>query len=445
LPQTNEQYKVSTENTTTAKSRGVEMMLFNRPLAEIEESDLQTLIDNQVAEQKTIEYKQVLPSGTDKDKKEFLADVSSFANATGGDLLFGIEAQVGLPTNLTGIQLDDVDAQKLRLENMLRDGIDPKLPRVDIQTVALASKPGHYILILRVQKSWFVHRVIFKDHGHFYSRHSAGKYRLDVAELRTAFELSGTVAERMRDFRAERLSRISAGEETPALLNEQEAKLVLHLIPLSAFSSSVTLDLTSLNDTFQGRILDKGKLLEPVRVWDIEPSASMRFNLDGFVRSTRADYKAAATIGYTQVFRNGIIETVDMSILGIHAQNVAQLGSSLEPKSFNGERYERKLLEAVKRYLDLLKFLGVEPPLFIMLSFLGVKGYKIALQKTVHHIIEYTGEIDRNNLIIPEIMLENFAADLAQAMKPIFDTVWNAAGGIGSPNYNTEGKFKFDY
>src|SRR6266568_3914747 len=196
---------------------------------------------------------------------------------------------------------------------------------------------------------------------------------------------------------------------------------------------------------FQGQILDKGKLLEPVSVWDIEPSVSMRFNLDGFVRATRADNKAAATIGYTQVFRNGVIETVDMSILGVHAQNVAQLGSSLEPKSFNGERYERKLLAAVKRYLDLLKFLGVEPPLFIMLSFLGVKGYKISLQKTVHHITDYTGEIDRNNLIIPEIMFENFAADLAQAMKPIFDTVWNAAGNIGSPNYNAEGKFTFGY
>jgi hypothetical protein len=105
--------------------------------------------------------------------KEFLAEVSS-ANATGGDLLFGIEEQAGTPTTLTGIQLADVDAQKLRLESMLGDGIDPKLPRVDIHPVALASKPGHYVLILRVQKSWLVHRVIFKDHGHFYSRHSEG-------------------------------------------------------------------------------------------------------------------------------------------------------------------------------------------------------------------------------------------------------------------------------
>ena len=85
-------------------------MLFNKPLAEIEESDLQVLIDDQVAERKTIEYKQALPGGTDTDKKEFLADVSSFANAAGGNLLFGIEEQAGTPKTLTGIQLVDVDA-----------------------------------------------------------------------------------------------------------------------------------------------------------------------------------------------------------------------------------------------------------------------------------------------------------------------------------------------
>src|SRR6266446_2080059 len=111
-------------------------MALNKSLTDIDESDLQALVDAQVAERKTIEYKQALPGGTDDNKREFLADVSSFANAAGGNLL------------------DDVDAQKLRLENMLRDGIAPRLPRVDVHPVVLASKPGYYVLILRMQKSW---------------------------------------------------------------------------------------------------------------------------------------------------------------------------------------------------------------------------------------------------------------------------------------------------
>jgi len=415
-------------------------MLFNKPLAEIEESDLQTLIDNQVSEKRPIEYKSVLPGNADGDKKEFLADISSFANATGGDLIYGIREQRGIPVGFSDLKINDVDTEILRLEGIIQTGIAPRLPRVETHAVLLDSETQHYALIIRVHKSFLSpHMVTFKNDSKFFTRNSRGKYQLDVSELRTAFVFSETIAERIRSFRIERLSRISAGEETPALLNEQEAKLVLHLVPLGAFSTSVSFDLKPLNDSF------KGKLLEPVSVWDTEPYVRMRFNIEGLVRSTRAEFNASSTIGYTQVFRNGIIETVDMSLLGINAQNVAQFGSNVEPRSFSGERYERKLLEAVKRYIDLLKFLGVEPPLFIMVSFLGVKSYKIALQKSVHHITEYTDEIDRNNLIIPEIMIENFDVNLAEVMKPIFDTVWNAAGYLSSPNYDAEGKFAFGY
>ncbi len=416
-------------------------MALNKPLADIEESDLQALVDAQVAERKTIEYKQSLPGGTDTDKKEFLADVSSFANATGGDLLFGIEAQDGIPTKLTGIQIDDVDGLKLQLENMLRHGIAPRLPRADIHPVALASKPGHYVLILRMQKSWLLpHRVVFKDHGHFYARNSAGKYRLDVTELRTAFELSGTTAERIRDFRAERLSRIGASEETPALLDERAPKLVLHMIPLNAFSTAVSLDLRPLTDSM------KGQLLRPLIVWDLESDVGMRFNIDGLVRSNRREWaNPNSTYAYTQVFRNGIIETVDMSILGVYASDASTSRIDPDKRIFHGERYERKLLEAVKRYIDLQKFLEIDPSLFVMVSFLGVKGYRIFHPSFDQHSSQSSDEIDRMNLIIPEIMVDNFDGDLAGAMKPIFDTIWNAAGYIGSPNYDKSGKFAFGY
>jgi len=127
------------------------------------------------------------------------------------------------------------------------------------------------------------------------------------------------------------------------------------------------------------------------------------------------------------------------------AITVGQIRSNIEPISFSGERYERKLLEAMKRYIELQKLLAIESPFFIMVSFLGVKDYKIVIQKSIHHIAEYTNKIDRMNLIIPEVMVENFDCDMAEVMKPIFDTVWNAAGDIASPNYDTSGKFKFGY
>jgi len=88
-------------------------------LDQITEKDLQTLIDNSVLERKTIEYKQLLPSNSDSDKKEFLADVSSFANASGGDLIFGIvqNKETGVPEKLEGLDIKNPDQEVLRLDN----------------------------------------------------------------------------------------------------------------------------------------------------------------------------------------------------------------------------------------------------------------------------------------------------------------------------------------
>lgn len=419
-------------------------MLFNKPLVEIDESDLHVLIDDKVAERKTIEYKRDLPGNSYTDRKEFLADVSSFANTVGGYLIYGIDTEHGIPVELCGVELTSIDDFKLACENRLRDGLFPQIPPFDIHAIEHA--PNNYIIILRIPRSWSIpHRVTLEGHGHFYGRNSAGHFQMDVPQLRTAFELAGTIAERIRSFRVERLSRISSGEETPAPLNELEPKIVLHLVPLNAFNTLVSLDLKPLNVSFDGKLLDKGTLLEPLSVYDGGLYVNMRFNIDGFVRSTRSEFNTTSTIGYTQVFRNGIIEIVDISILGINVLNAERYNIKIETKSFSGEVYERKILEAMKRYTDLQKFLGIELPFFIMVSFLGVKGYKIAIQKSEHHIVEFTHEIDRMNLIIPEVIVENFDSDLAEIMRPIFDTVWNAAGYTASPNYDTSGKFIFGY
>jgi hypothetical protein len=44
-------------------------MGINKPLDSLQESDLQTLIDNQVSEGKTIEYKDILPGNADSKKR----------------------------------------------------------------------------------------------------------------------------------------------------------------------------------------------------------------------------------------------------------------------------------------------------------------------------------------------------------------------------------------
>ena len=79
------------------------MALNNKHAEEISEGDLQSLIENGVAEGVTIDYKEAPYGGSDVDRKEFLFDVSSFSNAAGGTLVIGMKEDHGIPVDLCGI------------------------------------------------------------------------------------------------------------------------------------------------------------------------------------------------------------------------------------------------------------------------------------------------------------------------------------------------------
>ena len=101
--------------------------MIQRPLNEITEDDLGLLVTNAVGESRTLEYKSELPGRTDRDKKEFLADVSSFANTSGGDLVYGIKEDNGVATEITGFRSADIDLEIRRLESLLASGLDPRI------------------------------------------------------------------------------------------------------------------------------------------------------------------------------------------------------------------------------------------------------------------------------------------------------------------------------
>ncbi len=373
-----------------------------------EENNLQALVDNQVPESKTIDYKESLPGNSDSDKKEFLADVSSFANAAGGYLIYGMRENSGIASEICGLGSINADAEIRRLESIIRDGIKPRIPGLSSRAIPL--RTSGTAIIIHIPMSWASpHMVAFKNDSKFYSRNSAGKYQLDVSELRAAFMLSETTAERIRNFRIERLSKIIAGE-APVRLN-QNPKIILHIILFGAFNPASRFDLSSLANDTTG-------ILQPIS----GAGWNSRHNFDGYLSFT-------APLTYLQVFRNGIIEAVDASIIepGNRRLDIPTIPSRL---------FEEKLLDALPRFLSIQRQLGVEPPLFIMLSLLGVSGHIMGVSTSRSD----TYPIDRDALILPEIIVENFECNPAEVMRPIFDAIWNAAGWPRSMNYDESGE-----
>ena len=76
------------------------MKMIPKNINDILGDDLTALITNGVAEGRTIDYNRDLPGNADADKKEFLADVSSLANTVGGDLVFGMDEEQGIPMDI---------------------------------------------------------------------------------------------------------------------------------------------------------------------------------------------------------------------------------------------------------------------------------------------------------------------------------------------------------
>jgi hypothetical protein len=211
-------------------------------------------------------------------------------------LLIGVEAAQGVSTAIPGIPLTNPDAEKLRLEQILASQLDPRLPRVDIETIDCGS--GRHVLAIRVARSWIApHRVLANDK--FYGRNSGGNYELDVGELRSAFVLSESSAERIRNFRDDRLIKIAAGE-TPLAMHPGAA-MIVHVVPFSTFVAGRSLDIVQAIGAGYVMALPPGRIGHP---------NNYATNLDGLVTYSNAPDDPAH--GYAQVFRSGAVEGVDL-------------------------------------------------------------------------------------------------------------------------------------
>ena len=378
-------------------------------LENVDVAALRALVENGVAEGKTIEYKRELPGRRDSDKVWFPEAVSAFANTAGGDLLLGVEETNGVPVALPGVEIDNVDGEKLRLEQILRSGLQPRLPRVDVWPVEV--EEGRHAVLVRVPRSWVgPHRV--EQNSRFYARTSAGRYPLDVGELRTAFTMSESIPARIRDFRTERLAKIHSRETSVPL--EPGGCLVVHAVPVGGFVEPFSIDISSF------KVGDC-----PIRpMHSTGLGFSPRVNLDGHITSSSVSPGSCFT--YVQIFRNGTVESTCL----LHAAN----GRMVLP----GKEYEVDVLQFISSYVQFARRFEIEPPYLLFLSFVGVRGCVFGLRDAVW-VRGGPEAISEDMLVLPEVVLVEQDEQPHGVMKPVFDMVWNAFGFIGSQNYDENG------
>jgi hypothetical protein len=226
--------------------------------------------------------------------------------------------------------------------------------------------------------------------------------------------LSETITERIRKFREDRISKILADETPIPLL--KNPKIILHLLPIISFNPAQNYDIKKISS-------------DPDKMSPIDSRGyEHRYNLDGFLTYYGSD--GGQSHSYVQLFKNGIIEAVNASLFA------TQKGKKLIPSI----AYEKALITSSHKYLiNVLKTLNVEPPIFMFLTLLGVKGYSMSIDPNRSYRYG-VHEIDRDVVLLPEVIIESYDVQAEDVLRPCFDSVWNACGFPGSFNYDNTGK-----
>lgn len=374
---------------------------------------IKRLVDNKIPEGKLIDYKESLSVSTVEEKKEFLADISSFANAEGGNLIYGVREEDGIPTEICGFNVDSIDSEKLKLENLIRDCTDPRVLGTIINYIALDN--GKFVLVIYIPKSLNPpHVVKIGNHWRFYSRNSAGKYPMDMGEVRSAIILAEHFAERIKNFRIERVSKIISNDVNVPLADT--SKIVIHLLPLVSFEKGYKLDLSVYLDNYQN--------LKPL----LGRISFQRYNLDGILTySTISNFRTADS--YLLLYYNGILETTNGSMLSSYD------GSIKKPRI---EYIEKVIINELKRFLTELSSLDISSPIVITVSFLNVKGLMMGSYDLNY---EFVHPVDRDHLFFPEVLMNDYSEQIELVIKPVFDSLWQAFGFPKCHHYNNQGEW----
>jgi hypothetical protein len=391
------------------------MSLLDIPLDKITADDLRRLIDTGAAESLHADYKAATYGATPEQRREFLADISSFANSAGGDLIIGVTEQNGIPNGFRPFT-DHPEPELRRLDDMARGGLQPTITNLRMR--AVPSPAGGYVIIVRIPRSYNApHQVVRDRVNQFWARSSASpkKYEPNVEDLRRLFTDPPHLADRIQSFRTDRLAKIGAGQ-TPIPL-AAGGKVVLHVIPLPSFADSRLLDIVSA--------VAAGYHV-PLPLDGPSGLNQHSVNLEGLVNY--AGRPTAPPLSYAQFFRSGAIE------------GVSELGRNDEGNSyFVGRLLAKKIVFAVRQYLDVLKSFETGLPVYVFLSLCEVD--ECVFRHAPEGFPVETSPLRRNIVALPEVYIDSFSVDVPVAMRPVFNILWNAFGFLQCDLYDQQGRW----
>lgn len=174
----------------------------------IDEQRLRLFLELRVVERSQLDYKvQIVQKGKDdldsKDKRNFLKDVTGFANANGGNIIYGAkEPAPGLLLDEQLVGVADAKGMASKLEALLRTGVDPRVYGVQVVPVPLTN--GKSAIVLHVPPSQGrPHMVTLDGDKGFYIRHSESTVPMTTHEIKESVLLAASAEGRAKEYLAQ--------------------------------------------------------------------------------------------------------------------------------------------------------------------------------------------------------------------------------------------------
>jgi len=358
-------------------------------------SDIRALVDNRVTERRTLEFKRDLPGGSNDARKEFIADITSFANAQGGDIVFGLAEASGSAAAIHGLEIDDLDACSRALEDRILTGADPRIPGVRLKWIA--SDDGKHLLLIRVPASAIApHRVVVAGSGKFFSRKGNGKYELDTQELREAFTATEALPARLRALHLEAVDA-ALRDELPAGLGEGP-KAIVSVIPMNYFRDRLDLEITRENALAPFK---PGGHMEAIEMME-----GVLLHTDGGGQGRMDSYAVTHRRGRTDM--------------------VWTIGFVMNPTQDNEcgvipyGRFKEGLIDGALSPVSRLQPFSVEGPWFVQTTVIGIKDHILVIDNE-----HYSEPAWRDQATLAEVVSDRLRHD---DLIPVLKSLWRLFG-----------------
>lgn len=369
--------------------------MINKPIDDITADDIDTLVVDRISEGRLFELKRELPGRADSERREFAADVTAFANAQGGDILYGVEDQGGVASSICGLAVSNRDTELTRLESILLNCVDPRIAGLRWRWIDRPA--GDPVLLLRVPASTIApHSVAISDTVRFHRRHNNRRSEMDVQELREAFTASEALPARIRSLHLDAVDMVARGN-LPAGLGD-EPKAVLSLIPATSFREIRDIDVQRENALMPARPRGRIETVEMVE--------------GVLISSLPDDQDAMRSLAIT--YRGGRIDTawtIGRIVNGLGKDEVRLVW----PKNFDDG-----LLDGVLSGAARLRPHGIEGPWFVHVTLLDIAGYSLVLNNR-----QVSDPAWRGQLSLPSLRTDILNR---AALLPLMRAFWLAFG-----------------